>query len=56
LLFLSIKLYSLRPILLFTNTGVSITKICLDTSTLEKSIMGQREYYFFLAFQKAKVC
>jgi hypothetical protein len=38
--------YSLRPILLFANTDVSITKICLDTSTLAKSIMGRREYEF----------
>jgi hypothetical protein len=37
--------YSLRPILLFTNTDVSITKICLDTSILTKSIMGRREYH-----------
>jgi hypothetical protein len=36
--------YSLRPILLFANTDVSTTKICLDTSTLAKSIMGRREY------------
>jgi hypothetical protein len=36
--------YSLRPILLFANTDVSTTKICLGTSTLTKSIMGRREY------------
>jgi hypothetical protein len=36
--------YSLRPILLFTYTDVSITKMCLDTSILAKSIMGRREY------------
>jgi hypothetical protein len=36
--------YSLRPILLFANTDVSTTKMCLDTSILEKSIMGRREY------------
>jgi hypothetical protein len=39
-------LYSLRPIILFANTDVSITKMCLDTSTFAKSIMGRREYYF----------
>jgi hypothetical protein len=38
--------YSLRPILLFTNTDVSITKMCLDTSILAKSIMGRREYQY----------
>jgi hypothetical protein len=36
--------YSLRPILLFANTDISITKICLDTSVLAKSIMGRRKY------------
>jgi hypothetical protein len=36
-------LYSLRAILLFANTDVSTTKICLDTSMLAKSIMGRRE-------------
>jgi hypothetical protein len=36
--------YSLRPILLFANTDVSTTNICLDTSTLAKSIMDRREY------------
>jgi hypothetical protein len=36
--------YSLRPILLFVNTDVSITKMCLGTSILAKSIMGRREY------------
>jgi hypothetical protein len=30
-----------RPILLFTNTDVYITKICLDTSILVKSIMDR---------------
>jgi hypothetical protein len=35
--------YSLRPILLFANTDVSTTKMCLDTSILAKSIMGRRE-------------
>jgi hypothetical protein len=35
--------YSLRPILLFTNMNVFITKMCLDTSVLAKSIMDQRE-------------
>jgi hypothetical protein len=38
--------YSLRPILLFANTDVSTTKMCLDTSILTKSIMGRREYVF----------
>jgi hypothetical protein len=37
-------LYSLRSILLFANTDVSITKMCLDTSLLAKSIMSRREY------------
>jgi hypothetical protein len=37
-------LYSLRSILLFANTDVSTTKMCLDTSILAKSIMGRREY------------
>jgi hypothetical protein len=37
--------YSLRPILLFANTDVSTTKMCLDTSILVKSNMGRREYY-----------
>jgi hypothetical protein len=36
--------YSLQPILLFANTDISITKMCLDTSILAKNIMGQREY------------
>jgi hypothetical protein len=35
--------YSLRLILLFANADVSMTKMCLDTSTLAKSIMGRRE-------------
>jgi hypothetical protein len=35
--------YSLRFILLFINMDVSITKICLDTFILAKSIMGRRE-------------
>jgi hypothetical protein len=38
------KNYSLRPILLFANTDASATKMCLNTSTLAKSIMGRREY------------
>jgi hypothetical protein len=38
--------YSLRPILLFANMDVSTTKMCLDTSTLAKGIMGRREYIF----------
>jgi hypothetical protein len=37
--------YSLRSILLFANTDVS-TKICLNTSTLSKSIMDRREYFY----------
>jgi hypothetical protein len=37
------KQYSLRPILLIANTDVSITKMCLDTSMLAKSIMIRRE-------------
>jgi hypothetical protein len=36
--------YSLRSILLFSNTDISTTKMCLDTSILAKSIMGRREY------------
>jgi hypothetical protein len=36
--------YSLRPILRFANTDVSTTKMCLNTSTLAKSIMDRREY------------
>jgi hypothetical protein len=32
-------IYSLRPILLFANMDVSTTKMCLDTSTLMKSII-----------------
>jgi hypothetical protein len=39
--------YSLWPILLFANTDVSTTKMCLRTSILAKDIMGQREYLFF---------
>jgi hypothetical protein len=39
------KWYFLRLILLFANTDVSTTKMCLlDTSILAKSIMGWREY------------
>jgi hypothetical protein len=38
------KLYFLRLILLFANTDVSTTKMCLDISILAKSIMSQREY------------
>jgi hypothetical protein len=38
--------YSLRPIILFANTDISITKMYLDTSTLAKSIMGRRKYVF----------
>jgi hypothetical protein len=36
--------YSLRPILLFANTDVSTTKMCLDTYILAKSNMDRREY------------
>jgi hypothetical protein len=36
--------YSLQLILLFANTDVSTTKMCLDISTITKSIMGRREY------------
>jgi hypothetical protein len=36
--------YSLRPILLFANTDVSTTKMCLDTSVLAKSNTDRREY------------
>jgi hypothetical protein len=43
--------YSLRPIILFTNTDVSIIKMCLDTSILVKSIMGRREYMAFRCHQ-----
>jgi hypothetical protein len=35
--------YSLRSILLFTNTNVSNTKMCLDISILAKSIMDRME-------------
>jgi hypothetical protein len=38
------KLYSLRSIILFANTDISITKMCLNTTRLAKSIMGRREY------------
>jgi uncharacterized membrane protein YidH (DUF202 family) len=48
--------YSLRPILLFANTDVSIIKICLDISTLVKSIMGRREYHFSRAFIGIFIC
>jgi hypothetical protein len=37
--------YSLRPILLFANTDVSTTKICLDITILAKGIMDRREYH-----------
>jgi hypothetical protein len=37
-------MYSLQPILLFANMDVPITKMCLDTSILAKSIMGRMEY------------
>jgi hypothetical protein len=35
------NMYSLRPILLFANTDVSSTKMCLDISILTKSTMGR---------------
>jgi hypothetical protein len=37
------RYYSLRPILLFANMDVSITKMCQDTSILTKSIIDWRE-------------
>jgi hypothetical protein len=37
------KKYSLRFILLFTNTDISIIKICLNTTILAKSNINQRE-------------
>jgi hypothetical protein len=37
-------IYSLRPILLFTNTDVSRHILVIDTSVLAKSNMGRREY------------
>jgi hypothetical protein len=37
-------IYSLWPILLFSNMDISTTKMCLDTSTLAKSIMGRRVF------------
>jgi hypothetical protein len=43
-----IEWYSLRPILLFDNTDVSTTKMCLDTSILAKSIMGGESTSFGL--------
>jgi hypothetical protein len=36
--------YFLESVLLFANTDVSTTKICLGTSILAKSVMGRREY------------
>jgi hypothetical protein len=36
--------HSLQPILLVANMNVSSTKICIDTSILLTSNMGQREY------------
>jgi hypothetical protein len=36
--------YSLRTIILFTNTDVSTIKIYLDISILAKNIMGRRKY------------
>jgi hypothetical protein len=47
--------YSLRSILLFVNTDVSTTKMCLDTSILAKSIMGRREYLRWLGDQPSTV-
>jgi hypothetical protein len=43
-------IYSLRPILLFANTDVSITKMCLDTSILAKNNMGRRGHNFRIYF------
>jgi hypothetical protein len=43
--------YSLRSILLFANTDVSTTKMCPDTFTLAKSIMGRREYYHLISLR-----
>jgi hypothetical protein len=37
--------YFFRSILLFTNTDISITKICLNTSIFAKSYMGRRKYF-----------
>jgi hypothetical protein len=50
-LILEVK-YSLRSILLFTNTDVSTTKICLDTPILAKSIMGRKKYISFCEEKK----
>jgi hypothetical protein len=36
--------YSLRPILLFTNIDIFITKMYLDTSILAKSNMSRTKY------------
>jgi hypothetical protein len=44
--------YSLRLILLFANTDVSITKMCLDKSTLVKGIIGRREYKIMYRLKK----
>jgi hypothetical protein len=38
--------YSLQPILLFASTDVSSLKMCLDTSIVAKSNMGQRSIIF----------
>jgi hypothetical protein len=40
--------YSLWPILLFVDTDIFITKICLDISVLAKSNMGMIEYFIFI--------
>jgi hypothetical protein len=43
--------YSLRPILLFANIDVSRHILVIDTSILEKSNMGPREYMFCKTLQ-----
>jgi hypothetical protein len=45
-----------RPILLFANTDVSTTKMCLDTSILVKSNMGQREYFIVVLISPSYSC
>jgi hypothetical protein len=45
--FCDLLYYSLRFILLFINTDVSITKLYIDISILLKSIMSRREYCVF---------
>jgi hypothetical protein len=46
--------YSLQPILLFVNMGISITKICLDTFVLAKSNMDRRKYKIYYKIQIIK--